>query len=182
MRERAGVGKPAGMSVASGSNGADDELVLTRAGYEALVDDLQRLREVKQPAAVAEVQRAAEIAGDLSDNSEYLHARTELDRVEERIDLLESRLRAARRLRPREASGSVVSRGSHVVVEDLDDAKTEEYVLVASAESDPEQGRVSDESPVGQALSGHRKGDVVEARAPRRTRHLRITRVDRRRG
>jgi transcription elongation factor GreA len=170
------------MGAISGSNGFDDdELVLTRAGYEALVDELRRLKEVKQPALIAEVQRAAELAGDLSDNSEYLQARAELDRVEGRIELLESRLHAARRLRPREASGSTVTRGSHVVVEDLDDATTEEYVLVASAESDPEHGRVSDESPVGKALAGHHSGDVVEARAPRRTRHLRITQVDRRR-
>jgi transcription elongation factor GreA len=130
---------------------------------------------------VDELHRAAEVAGDLSDNSEYLHARAELDRLEERVDLLERRLRAARRLRPREGASGVVSRGSHVVVEDLDDSTTSEFVLVASAESDPENGRLSDESPVGRALAGHAKGDVVEARTPRRTRHLRITQVDRRR-
>ncbi len=161
--------------------GQEDELVLTQSGYEALVEDLRRLRDEKQPAAVEELHRAAEVAGDLSDNSEYLHARAELDRIEDRIDLLEARLHTARRLRPREASASVVSRGSHVVVEDLDDASVSEYVLVASAESDPEHGRLSDESPVGRAIAGHGKGDVVEARTPRRTRHLRIARVDRRR-
>ena len=159
----------------------EDELVLTQTGYKALVEELRRLKEEKQPAAVDELHRAAEMAGDLSDNSEYLHARAELDRLEERIDVLETRLRTARRLRPREGSSSVVSRGSHVVVEDLDDASVAEFVLVASAESDPEHGRLSDESPVGRALAGHAKGDVVEARTPKRTRHLRITQVDRRR-
>lgn len=158
-----------------------DELVLTQSGYKALVEELRHLTEEKQPAAVEELRSAVEHAGDLSDNSEYLHAREELDRLEDRIDVLEARLRTSRVLRPREASGSVVSRGSHVVVEDLDDATTSEFVLVASAESDPEHGRLSDESPVGRALAGHSKGDVVEARAPRRTRHLRITQVDRRR-
>lgn len=158
-----------------------EELVLTQSGHQALVEELQHLTEEKQPAAVEELQRAAELAGDLSDNSEYLHAREELDRIEERIEILEDRLRTSRLLRPREASGSIVSRGSHVVVEDLDDATSSEFVLVASAESDPEHGRLSDESPVGRALAGHSKGDVVEARTPRRTRHLRITQVDRRR-
>jgi transcription elongation factor GreA len=73
----------------------------------------------------------------------------------------------------------VVSRGSHVVLEDLDDATRAEYVLVASPESDPEHGRLSDESPVGRAISGHRTGDVVDAHAPHRVRHLRIAEVDR---
>ena len=72
-----------------------------------------------------------------------------------------------------------VSRGSHVVLEDLDDATRAEYVLVASPESDPEHGRLSDESPVARAISGHRAGDVVDARAPRRVRHLRIAEVRR---
>jgi transcription elongation factor GreA len=159
----------------------DDELVLTRSGYEALVEELRRLREEKHPLAVEELHRAADVAGDLSDNSEYLQARSELDRIEERIEIFESRLGAARRLRPREGAGGVISRGSHVVVEDLDDATIWDYVLVASAESDPEHGRLSDESPVGRAIAGHRKGDLVEARTPRRTRHLRIKQVDRRR-
>lgn len=74
-----------------------------------------------------------------------------------------------------------VSTGSHVVLEDLDDATHAEYVLVSSAESDLEQGRLSDRSPVGRAISGHRKGDVVDAHAPRRIRHLRIAEVNRRR-
>ncbi len=128
-----------------------------------------------------ELHRAAELAGDLSDNSEYLHAREALDRIQERIAVLETRLHTSRLLRPREGSSGIVSRGSHVVVEDLDDATTSEFVLVASAESDPEHGRLSDESPVGRALAGRSKGDVVEARTPKRTRHLRITQVDRRR-
>lgn len=178
----AGDRHAARMSAAVGNNvSQDDELVLTRSGYEALVEELRRLREEKHPAAVEELQQAVEMAGDLSDNSEYLQARSELDRIEERIELLETRLGTARPLRPREGVGGVISRGSHVVVEDLDDATTWDYVLVASAESDPEHGRLSDESPVGRAIAGHRKGDVVEARTPRRTRHFRITQVDRRR-
>ncbi|MGZ4418806.1 MAG: GreA/GreB family elongation factor, partial [Gaiellaceae bacterium] len=74
-----------------------------------------------------------------------------------------------------------VARGCHVVLEDLDESTRADYVLVASAESDPEHGRLSDESPVGRAISGHRKGDVVDAHAPHRIRHLRIAEVDRRR-
>lgn len=159
----------------------DAELVLTRRGYEALVKDLARLKDEKRPAAVAALREAAEVAGDLTDNTEFLQAREELDRIEQRISLLETRLQTARQLRPRESGSAVVSRGSHVVLEDLDDSSVAEYVVVASAESDPEHGRLSDDSPVGRAIVGHGRGDRVEARTPRRIRHLRIAEVDRRR-
>jgi transcription elongation factor GreA len=159
----------------------NEELVLTRRGYDALVAELEQLTDVKRPAAVAAMREAAEVAGDLTDNSEYQQARHELDRIEERIAVLQARLASARTLRPREGNGGVVSRGSHVVVEDLDDATRADFVLVASAESDFEHGRLSDESPVGRAVAGHRKGDLVEARAPHGIRHLRIAEVDRRR-
>jgi transcription elongation factor GreA len=160
---------------------AGEELVLTRRGLTALAAEYRRLTELKRPAAVAALREAGDVAGELADNSEYLQAREELDRVEARIALLEARLGAARQLRPRERTGAVVSRGSHVVLEDLDNSSRSDFVLVASAEADPEHGRLSDESPVGRAISGHRKGDVVEARAPRRVRHLRIAQVDLRR-
>jgi transcription elongation factor GreA len=160
---------------------SDDELVLTRHGLAALVAEHARLAEVKRPAAMAALREAADVAGDLTDNSEYLQAREELDRVDERIALLEERLRLAKQLRPRRRDSEVVSRGSHVVLVDLDDSSQADYVLVASAESNPEHGRLSDESPVGRAIAGHRKGDVVDARAPHRVRHLRIAQVDRRR-
>lgn len=159
----------------------EDELVLTRRGLQALVAEHRRLTEVKRPEALAALRAAVEVAGDLADNPEHLHAREDLDRVEERIALIEARLRAARQLRTPRGNGGVVSRGCHVVLEDLDKSTRDDYVLVASAESDPEHGRLSDESPVGRAISGHRKGDVVEAHAPHRIRHLRIAEVDRRR-
>jgi transcription elongation factor GreA len=158
-----------------------EELVLTRRGLQALEAEHRQLTEAKRPAALAALREAGEVPGDLADNPEFLDARDELDRIEARMALLEERLRTARRLRPARGSGGVVSRGSHVVLEDLDESTRADYVLVASAESDPEHGRLSDESPVGRAIRGHRKGDVVDARAPHRIRHLRIAAVDHRR-
>ena len=158
-----------------------EELTLTRRGLQALAAEHRRLTEVKRPAALAALREAGDIAGDLADNTEFLQARDELDRIEQRIALLDERLRTARRLPARARNGGVVARGSHVVLEDLDDSTSADYVLVASAESDPAHGRLSDESPVGRAISGHHKGDVVDARAPHRIRRLRITEVDRRR-
>jgi transcription elongation factor GreA len=157
-----------------------DELVLTRRGLRALEVEYRKLTEEKRPAALAALREAGEVAGDLVDNPEFLSARDELDRIDARIVLLEERLRTARQLRAR-GNGDIVARGSHVVLEDLDESTSADFVLVASAESDPEHGRLSDESPVGRAIRGHRKGDVVDARAPRHVRHLRILEVDRRR-
>ena len=121
--------------------------------------------------------QALEVAGDLADNPEHLDARAELDLVEERIELLEQRLSAARVLRPDESSGNVVVLGSHVVLEDLDDGARQEFTLVSSPESNPAEGRLSQESPVGRAIAGHRRGDVVDAHAPHRVRHLRIAEI-----
>jgi len=71
-----------------------------------------------------------------------------------------------------------ISVGSRVLIEDLDDGSSEEYVLVSQAESNLAAGRLSCESPVGRAIEGHRPGDTVDAHAPRRIRHLRIAAVD----
>lgn len=156
------------------TNSSLDEVVLTREGHAEIEEEHRRLAMVKRPEAETRLTQALQVAGDLADNSEYLDACAELDLIDERIALLERRLYAARVLGPDEPSSQIVSLGSHVVIEDLDDSTREEYVLVSSAESNPAQGRLSNESPVGRAISGHRRGDVVDAHAPHRLRHLRI--------
>jgi transcription elongation factor GreA len=151
-----------------------DELLLTAEGYAELEAEHLHLTSVARPAAAARLHQALEFSGDLADNPEYLDASAELDVVEQRIGLLERRLGAARVLQPGEASNEIVSLGSHVVLEDLDDHTREEFLLVSSAESRPGEGRLSNESPVGRSITGHRKGDVVDVQAPHRIRHLRI--------
>lgn len=154
-----------------------DVVILTPEGHGKLLEEHATLVEVRRPQAAAHLSQALELAGDLADNPEYLDARNELDLVERRIDLLERHLRRARVLRAEEVSSEVVSLGSHVVIEDIDTTDTEEYLLVSSAESNPAEGRLSNESPVGRAVEGHHKGDVVDAAAPQRVRHLRIADV-----
>ena len=78
-------------------------------------------------------------------------------------------------------SRTVVALGSRVVLEDVDDGSCEEYVLVPSPESNPVEGRLSSESPVARAIAGHREGELIDVRAPRRIRHLRIAEVRTRR-
>ncbi len=154
-----------------------DEVALTAEGHARLVEELRRLQAEKRPEIAGRLAQALQVAGDLADNPEYLDARMELDRIDDRIELLERRLQDARVLGPDEASAQVVSLGSRVLLEDLDERTKEEYLLVASAESDPAAGRLSFESPVGRAIAGHRRGDVVDAHAPHRVRHLRIARI-----
>jgi transcription elongation factor GreA len=158
-----------------------EEVVLTPEGYARLEDEYRRLTAVARPEAAARLGQALQVAGDLADNPEYLDARNELDLVEQRIERIERRLHAARVLRNGDLSNDVVSLGSRVVLEDLDDRTCEEYVLVSSAESNPAEGRLSSESPVGRAIRGHHRGEVVDARTPRRVRHLRIAEVGGRR-
>jgi transcription elongation factor GreA len=155
-------------------NGGSTEVVLTPEGYAKLEEEHRHLTGCARAAAGARLSEALQVAGDLADNPEYLDAQNEVDVLEKRISILESRLHAARVLRPDELSSRIASFGSTVVLEDLDDGAREEYVLVSSAESDPSAGRLSSESPVGRAIAGHREGDVVDARAPHLVRHLRI--------
>jgi transcription elongation factor GreA len=159
------------------ADGGSGEVVLTPEGYAKVEAELRHLTEVRRPEATARLGDALQIAGDLADNPEYQDARAELELVEGRIALLERRLHAARLLRPDEPSGQVVALGSRVVLEDLDDGTREEYVLVSSVESNPAEGLLSNESPVGRAIAGHPAGDVVDAVAPRMIRHLRIADV-----
>jgi transcription elongation factor GreA len=156
---------------------AVDEVVLTPEGFAKLDAELRQLTEVRRPAVAARLAEALQFAGDLTDNAEYLDAQAELDRLEQRIARLDERVGAARVLRDDEPSAQVVSLGSRVLLDDLDDGTHEEYVLVSSAESNPSGGRISTESPVGRALEGHRRGDLVEAHAPHGIRHLRITEI-----
>lgn len=157
--------------------GDGDEIVLTPEGHARLVEEHRRLTTVKRPEVVARLREALEVAGDLGDNPESRDARAELDLLEDRIALLERRLRVVQVLRPDESSGQVVSLGSHVVLDDLDEHTREEYVLVSSVESDPAEGRLSNESPVGKAIAGHHRGDIVDVHAPHKIRHLRIADV-----
>jgi len=151
-----------------------DDVALTPEGYARLQEEHRRLVTVVRREAAERLGEALEIPGDLADNTDYLDAHAALDFVDGRIALLERRLQAARVLRPGEPSSRIVSLGSRVVLDDLDDGTQEEYVLVSSVESNPSEGRLSNESPVGRAIEGHHRGDVVDAHAPHGIRHLRI--------
>ena len=116
---------------------------------------------------VAERIRVAREFGDIAENAEYDDAKNEQAMLEHRIAQLEERLMAARVIDKREISKDVVSLGSHVKIRDVEAKKTLEYYIVGSAEANPAEHKLSNESPVGKAIMGRKKGETVEVAAPR---------------
>ena len=150
------------------------EVVLTPAGFEKLRQELEYLSTVRRQEIAEQIRRAVENAGDLTDNTEYLEAKSEQARLEHRIALLEERLAHARVVQPGEVSGDFVGLGSRVVLRDVERGETSEYTIVSSAEAEPAKGKLSHESPVGKAILGRRRGETVEVKTPRGLRRLEI--------
>ncbi len=144
---------------------ADREIILTDAGLKKLVDELEELKTVKRKE-VADKIKVALSFGDLSENSEYDEAKNEQAMVEARIAQVEAMLKNARVLDEKELSTDMVCVGSKVTVLDVEFDEQEEYYIVGSTESDPTENKISDESPIGKALVGHKEGETVEAQAP----------------
>ena len=142
------------------------EVVLTKQGYENLKKEIDYLRGDKR-REVAERIRVAREFGDIAENAEYDDAKNEQAMLEHKIAQLEERLLSARVITKKEISTDEVSVGSKVRLRDIGANKTFEYHIVGSAEANPAENKLSNESPVGKAIIGHKKGDVVEVSAPR---------------
>ena len=142
------------------------EVILTREGYEKLKEEIDYLRNDKR-REVADRIRIAREFGDIAENAEYDDAKNEQAMLEARIAKLEEQLAAARVIQKKEVSKDVVSIGSHVRLKDMDANQTVEYRIVGSAEANPSEHKLSNESPVGKAILGRKKGEVVEVAAPR---------------
>jgi len=142
-------------------------VVLSPEGLQKLQEELDYLRNVKRKE-VAERLKEARSYGDLSENSEYDDARNEQAFVEGRITTLENMLRNAVVLDEEEAGAAAgtIRLGSTVVLKDLEFGDVVEYTIVGTVEADPSKNKISNESPVGQAIIGKVKGDVVEVQAP----------------
>ena len=142
------------------------DVILTPEGYERLKKEIEHLREVKR-REVAERIRTAREFGDIAENAEYDDAKNEQAMLEHKIAQLEDRLAAARIIDTGEIDTSVVSIGSVVRLRDVDAKETIEYFIVGSAEANPAEQKLSNESPVGKAIIGRKKGETVEVAAPR---------------
>ena len=137
--------------------------LVTREGLEEMKKELDRLRSTER-AEVAQRLKEAIAQGDLSENSEYDEAKNAQAFLEGRILQLEQQIRTAQVIE--KGSKDRVDVGSTVVIEDLGEKIREKVTIVGSTESNPFEGRISNESPVGRVLMGAKEGDVVEAEAP----------------
>ena len=142
------------------------EVILTAEGYEKLKQEIDHLRGDKR-REVAERIRVAREFGDIAENAEYDDAKNEQAMLEHRIMQLEERLLSARVITKKEISKDAVSVGSKVRLRDVAANKTFEYHIVGSAEANPAENKLSNESPVGKAIMGKKKGEIVEVAAPR---------------
>ena len=142
------------------------EVILTPEGYKKLHEEIEYLSNEKR-REVADRIRIAREFGDIAENAEYDDAKNEQALLEHRIAMLEERLRDAKVINKKDVAKDVVSVGSKVKLRDVTAKQTVEYHIVGSAEANPAKNKLSNESPVGKAIIGHKKGDVVEVTAPR---------------
>ena len=141
------------------------QTVITDEGLKRLEQELEELKTVRRKE-IAEKIKVAKSFGDLSENSEYDEAKNEQAILEGRIAEIESQLKNVRVLDETELSVENVHVGSLVTVREKGKKKEITYRILGSTEADPLNGRISDESPVGKALLGSRKGDEVEVETP----------------
>lgn len=141
------------------------ENLLTVSGLAKLEEELNLLRTAKR-AEVAQRIKQALAFGDISENSEYDEAKNEQAFVEGRIAQIENILKTAKVIDDDDITTDIVSVGAKVLLEDEEFGDQVEYTLVGSAEADPINMKISNESPVGKALLGKSKDDVVEIHVP----------------
>jgi transcription elongation factor GreA len=154
------------------------EVVLTAEGFEKLKTEIEYLSTAKRREVAERIKEAREF-GDISENAEYDHAKNEQAMLEARISALEEKLRSATVIDEKSVEKDVVSVGAKVRVKDQKSGQSVLYQIVGSAEADPSDNKLSNESPVGQALLGHKRGDVVTVAVPRGpNRKLKITKID----
>ena len=153
------------------------DVILTPEGLEKLKDELEQLQTNRRREVAERIKEAREF-GDISENSEYDDAKNEQMMLEQRIAQLEERLRAATVIDASELDTDVIRVGSYVEVQDTESKTKQKFTLVGSAEAKPPE-RLSNESPVGKALIGRKKGDTVEVSLPNgNKRSLKITKID----
>ena len=139
------------------------EIYLTASGLKEIQDELDELKNVKRPVVITALKEARAL-GDLSENAEYDAARTEQALVENRIQELEAMIENVVLIE--NVDTDKVSIGTTVTIEYVGDNDTEAYSIVGSKEADPFNNKISNESPIAQAIMGKKTGDVVSVDSP----------------
>ena len=143
----------------------DKKVALTYDGIRELEEELKHLK-VNSRKDIAQKIKEARAQGDLSENAEYDAAKDEQARIEARIVSIEKMLRNAVLIEEEDSETDTVRLGSKVTLYDMEFEEEVTYQIVGSAESNPEKYRISNESPLGTGLIGHKIGDTVEIDAP----------------
>jgi transcription elongation factor GreA len=154
------------------------DVILTPEGLEKLRVELEQLQTVRRREVAERIREAREF-GDISENAEYDDAKNEQMMLEQRIAALEEKLRAAQVIDASELSNDIVRVGVVVNVKDEKTGDADKFTIVGSAEASPREKKLSNESPVGKALIGRKRGDTVEVSLPNgKKRKLKITKID----
>ena len=154
------------------------ETLITPEGLERLKDELEFLQSDKR-REIADRIKAAREFGDIMENSEYDDAKNEQAMLEQRIAQLQDKLRRAAVIDQKQIDTEQVAVGAIVHVKDQKSGKSQKFQIVGSAEADPAEHKLSNESPIGKALIGHRKNEVVSVEVPRGPkRKLKITKIE----
>jgi transcription elongation factor GreA len=155
------------------------DTVLTPQGMEELKARIEYLRGDRRREVAERIKEAREF-GDIAENSEYDDAKNEQAMLEKQISDLEEKLRNARVINEKDVDTDVVGVGVTVHVKDQKTDKSTKFKIVGSAEANPSESRLSNESPVGRALIGRKRGETVTVPVPRGpARKLKITKIER---
>ncbi len=152
--------------------------VITPEGLEKLKDEIDHLTTVKRREVAERIKEAREF-GDISENAEYDDAKNEQALLEQRIAQLEERLRRATVIDEKDIGTDEVRFGSVVHVKDQKTDVSQKFQIVGSTEADPLEHKLSNESPIGKALLGHKRNDIVTVEVPRGPKKkLKITKIE----
>jgi len=156
----------------------DREIILTPEGYRRLKEEIDYL-STKKREEVADRIKESRYFGDISENSEYDDAKNEQAMLEQRIFALEEKLRSAIVIDAKDVKTDAVGVGTKVTLQDMQRGDVLQYSIVGSAEANPAQHKLSNESPVGRAIMGRAPDDVVEVTVPQGVMSLKIITIER---
>jgi transcription elongation factor GreA len=148
------------------------EYRLTEEGHEMLLKELDDLVKIKRKEVAERLKESKDSGGDLTENSEYEHAKNDQAFIEGRIEQINDILQNFVIIEKEEKG--TIDLGSTVLIKDLDEKKEKKFKIVSSIESDPEKNKISDESPIGKSLLGKRIGDEMDVKTPQNIKRIKI--------
>ena len=153
------------------------EYRLTKEGYDKLIEEREDLVSNKRKEIAERLKEAKEASGELSENTEYEYAKNEQAFIEGRIEQINGVLNKHVIIEGNNHNDSI-DIGSNIEVKDLDSNKKRKYMLVSSVESDPENNKISDESPMGRALLSRKVGDEIQVKTPQSMIRLKVLKIN----